>query len=143
MRIDKLDNYLIITCIVDDMLRAQETLKKTRIKQYNTVVLQTLSYCSENWTIKATDARRITAAEVKYMRKAAGYSLADRNTNTQITKELDIIIPVLDRKREYRRNRLQHVDRILHYRLPRIIPKKLQINRQKKPEETVKRFLDV
>jgi hypothetical protein len=38
------------------------------------------------WTIKARDARRITAAEMKYMRRTAGYTLTDRKTNTEITK---------------------------------------------------------
>jgi len=33
------------------------------------------------------DARRITAAEMKYMRKTAGYTWTDYKTNTQITKD--------------------------------------------------------
>jgi hypothetical protein len=33
-----------------------------------------LSYGSETWTVKARDARRITAAEMKYMRITAGYT---------------------------------------------------------------------
>jgi hypothetical protein len=31
-------------------------------------------YSSETWTAKASDARRITATEIKYMRRAAGYT---------------------------------------------------------------------
>jgi hypothetical protein len=31
-------------------------------------------YGSETWTIKARDARRITTAEMKYMRRTAGYT---------------------------------------------------------------------
>jgi len=41
-------------------------------------------------TIKARDARRITAAEVKYMRKTVGYTSTDYTTNTEIAKELKI-----------------------------------------------------
>jgi len=33
-----------------------------------------LLYRSENWTIEAGDARRIRAAEMKHMRKTAGYT---------------------------------------------------------------------
>jgi hypothetical protein len=36
-----------------------------------------LLYGSETWTIKARDARRITAAEMKYMRRIAGYTWTD------------------------------------------------------------------
>ena len=34
-----------------------------------------LLYGSETWTVKARDGRRITAAEMKYMRITAGYTL--------------------------------------------------------------------
>ena len=47
------------------------------------------------WTIKATDARRITAAEMKFMR-TAGYTWTDYRTNAQIAKELTIT-PILDK----------------------------------------------
>jgi len=36
-----------------------------------------LLYGRESWTIKARDARRITAAEMKYMRRTAGYTWTD------------------------------------------------------------------
>ena len=52
----------------------KKTLKKTRIKLYNTLALPVLLYGSETWTVKASDARRITAAEMKYMRRTAGYT---------------------------------------------------------------------
>jgi ABC-type ATPase involved in cell division len=46
--------------------------------------------------VKARDAKRITAAEMKYMRRRAGYMWTDYKTNTQITKELKIT-PILDK----------------------------------------------
>ena len=55
-------------------IRPQKTLKKTRIKLYNTLALPVLLYGSETWTIKARDVRRISAAEMKYMRRTAGYT---------------------------------------------------------------------
>jgi ABC-type ATPase involved in cell division len=47
-----------------------------------------LLYGSETWTVTARDASRITAAEMKYMRRTAGYIWTDHRTNTQIAKEL-------------------------------------------------------
>jgi len=67
------------------VFRPQKTL---RIKLYNTLALPVLLYGSEIWTIKARDARRITAAELKYVRRTAGYTWTDYKTNTQIAKEL-------------------------------------------------------
>jgi hypothetical protein len=55
---NKLNNYLRITGVIHTVFRP----KKTRIKLYNTLALPTLLYGSENWTIKARDAGRITAA---------------------------------------------------------------------------------
>jgi hypothetical protein len=62
---------LKITGIINNVFRPQKTFKKTKVKLYNTLVLPLLLYGSETWTIKARDARRITAAEMKYMRRRA------------------------------------------------------------------------
>jgi hypothetical protein len=74
----------------------QNTLKKTRIKLYNTLVLPALLHGSENWTITAGDARRISAAEMKCMRITAECTWTDHKTNTEIANELNIA-PVLGR----------------------------------------------
>jgi hypothetical protein len=79
-----------------------------------------LLYGSETWTIKASDTRRITAAEMKYMRRTAGYTWTDYKTNLHIAKELEITL-VLDKLLEYKRNWIQHVKRMARDRLPRIM----------------------
>jgi len=101
------------------MCFGHKNLKKTRIKFYNTLALPVLLYGSETWTIKVRDARRITAAVMKYMRRTAGYTWTDYKTNTQIAKELKTT-PILDKLLEYKRNWI-HVNRMLHKRIPRIV----------------------
>ena len=66
------------------------------------------------------DARRITAAEMKYMRRTAGYTWTDYKINSHIAKELEIT-PILDKLLEYKRNWIQHVNRMPRDRLPRIM----------------------
>jgi len=66
--------------------------------------------------VKAREARRITAAEMKYMRRKAEYTWTDYKTNTGIAKELNTT-PVLDKIQEYRTNWLQHINRMPHIRL--------------------------
>ena len=117
---NKLHNYLKITGILNNDFRPQKTLKKIRIKLYNTLALPVLLYGSETWNIKARDARRITAAEMKYMRRTAGYIWTDYQTNAQIAKELKIT-PILDKLLEYKRNWIQHVNRMPCNRLPRVM----------------------
>jgi hypothetical protein len=89
----KLNNYIKITGIINDMFKLQKTLKKTRIKLDNTLVLPVVLHGCENWTIRATDTRR----------KTAGYAWTDYKTNTEIEKELNIAIGV-DKIEEYIRN---------------------------------------
>jgi len=84
------------------VFRPQKTLKKTRIKLYNTLALPVLLYGSETWTIKASDARRITAAHMKYVRRTAGYTWTDYKTNAQIAKELKIT-PILNKLLEHKK----------------------------------------
>jgi hypothetical protein len=79
-----------------------------------------LLYGSDTRTIKARDARRITAAEMKYMRTTAGYTRSDNKTNAQIAKELKIT-RVLDKLLEYKRNWIQHVSRMPRNRLLRVM----------------------
>jgi len=77
------------------------------------LVLPVLLYGSETWTVKARGTRRITAAEMKYMRITAGYNWTDYKTNKQTAKELKIT-PILDKLLEYKRNWIQHVNRMPH-----------------------------
>jgi hypothetical protein len=117
---NQLHNYLKITGILNSVFRPQTTLKKTRIKLHNTLALPVLLHGRENWTVKTRDVRRITAAEMKYMRITAGYTWTDHKTNTQIAKELKIT-PILDKLLEYKRNWIQHVNRMPRNRLPRVM----------------------
>jgi hypothetical protein len=71
-------------------------------------------------TITARDASRITTEEMKYIRRTAGYIWTDYKTNIRIAKELKIT-PILDKLLEYKRNWIQHVNRMLRNRLPRIV----------------------
>ena len=74
---NKLHNFLKITGILNNGFKPKKPLKKTRIKLYNTPALPVLLYGSETRTLKASDTRRITAAEMKYMRRIAGYTWTD------------------------------------------------------------------
>jgi hypothetical protein len=75
--------------------------KSERKPEFNTLPFPYLLY--RNWTIKARDATRITAAEMKYMRRTAGYTWTDHKTNTEISKELNVN-PVLEKIQGYKGN---------------------------------------
>jgi len=58
------------------------------LKIYNTLVLPTFLYVSENWTLTALQTRRTEAAEMKLLRPLAGYTLHDHKTNDSLRREL-------------------------------------------------------
>jgi hypothetical protein len=72
--------YLKVTGTVNNVFRPQNTLKKTRLQLYNTLALPALLYGSEIGQFKGRDARRITATEMKYMRRTTGYTWTDHKT---------------------------------------------------------------
>ena len=57
---------------------------------YNTLVLPTFLYGSENWTLTASQRRGTDTAEMKLLRPLAGYTLYDHKTNDYIHCELQI-----------------------------------------------------
>ena len=89
---------------------------ETILKIYNTLVLPTFLYGSENWTLTALQRRRIEAEEVKLLRPLAGYTLYDQKTNESIRRELPIT-GILEKFDEYRRNWLSHLQRMPQNRI--------------------------
>jgi hypothetical protein len=84
---------------------------ETILKIYNTLVLPTFLYGSENWTLTASQRRRTEAADMKLLRPLAGYPLYDHKTNDSIRCELQTK-SILDKTDEYRWNWLLHLQRI-------------------------------
>jgi hypothetical protein len=90
------------------------------MKLYNKLALPVLLYGRETWTIKGGDARRKTAADMKYIRRRTGYTMTDYKTKAQIAKQLKIT-PVLDKLLEYKKGWIQHVNRMPRNRLPKVM----------------------
>jgi len=90
---------------------------ETILKIYNTLVLPTFLYGSENWILTALQRRRIEAAEMKLLRPLAGYTIYDHKTNAFICRELRIT-GILDKLDEYGWNWLSHLQRMPQNRIP-------------------------
>jgi hypothetical protein len=96
---DKLRSYLKIKGVINNMFRPQKTLKGRRTKLYHTLAFPTLLHVTENGTIKTRNETGITAAEIKYVRKTAGYTGTDYKANREFAKGLNIT-PLLDKMQE-------------------------------------------
>jgi hypothetical protein len=50
-----------------------------------------LTYGSEAWTIREQDGQRLTTAEIKFMRRTAGYCIVDRMRNKHISDKIKVM----------------------------------------------------
>jgi hypothetical protein len=116
-------------------------LKATRIKLHNTLDLPALLYGRQNRTIKARDARRVTAAEMKCMRITAGCTWTVYKTDAKIARELNIN-PVLDKIQEYRINWSRSANRMPRNRLP-MMTNNCRPKGRRNQGKQLKRLLDV
>jgi len=71
----------------------------------------------KNWTLTASQRRRIEAAEMKLLRPLAGYTLYDHKTKDYVHRELRIT-GILEKIDEYRRKWFQHLQRMPQNRIP-------------------------
>jgi len=90
---------------------------ETILKIYNTLVLPTFLYGSENWTLTTSQGRRIEGAEMKLLRPLAGHTLYDHKTNDYIRRELQIT-GIQEKIDECRRNWFRHLQRMPQNRIP-------------------------
>jgi len=104
---NKLNHYVKIAGIINNMFRPHKTSKKTRIKLYYTLAFPAVLNGSENLTITARDKKNDSSRD-EYMRKTAGHTWTDYKTNNENAKE-----PQLWTKyRNTERNWLQRVNRM-------------------------------
>jgi hypothetical protein len=62
-----------------------------------------LCYGSEAWTVLKSDEGRITACEIKFMRRTGGYTKWDLKRNEEVLNELKVE-PILDYICRYQNN---------------------------------------
>jgi hypothetical protein len=127
---------LKIAGVINGVFRPQKTLKKTIIKLYITLALPAILYGIENWAVIARDARRITAAEMKYVRTTTGCTWTEYETNTEIKNELNITQICTNHKTTentgYTIYCIQNASK-----QSTVDNKELQTERQKEPGETI------
>jgi hypothetical protein len=75
-------------------------------------------YGSEAWTICRSDRTRITTAEIKFLRRTAGYTKLDKKRNTDILRELKIN-SALQHTDQYNNKWKHHVQKMDRSHIPR------------------------
>jgi hypothetical protein len=63
-----------------------KTRKDTQLKFYKVMAAPVLLYGCENWALNRVDRRKTQTAEMKFLRRVAGYTLRDEVTNIPYEK---------------------------------------------------------
>ena len=115
-RIAKANN--IYYQINNTVIGKKEVSTETKLQVYNTVFIPTLTYGSESWVIDTKTESRITASEMRYLRKVKGVTKRERIRNKNIREELKV--KPLNKYIETRALRwMGHVTRMDSSRLPK------------------------
>ena len=117
---EKITKFLRVTGLINRIMNPNNIRKETRIRIYNTLAVPMLTYGSEVWALKKRDKQRISAAEMRFMRKTAKVTLRDRKRNTDILNTLEAT-PIIKKIKNYRKNWRRHVNRMPETRSPRMI----------------------
>jgi hypothetical protein len=70
----KISKYSKTMGIINNVLKPSLVQKHTHIRIYKTLARPMLSYGSEAWTTRKSDKSRITACEIKFKHRTAGYT---------------------------------------------------------------------
>jgi hypothetical protein len=84
---------------------------------YVTLTRPVLIYGSEAWTIRKADEKRLQGAEMKFLRKTAGFTLWDHKRNEEILKNLQVE-PIFKFIQNYWANWKERIERMDSSRIP-------------------------
>ncbi|PSN45800.1 hypothetical protein C0J52_10758 [Blattella germanica] len=117
---NNITKYTKITGVLNKFFKPSQVQRHTRLKMYKTLARPVLTYGSEEWTIKKTNEKRLTAAEMRFKRRTAGCSLLEHRRNAEILEEVKIYL-ITEYVQHYRRNWKSHVQWMNNNRVPKQI----------------------
>jgi hypothetical protein len=118
----KAANFVKVLGIINQIFRPSLVSRHTKMSIYKTLARPVLSYGSDAWAIRKTDEKRLTSAEMRFLRRTAGHTRWDHKRNEDILTELQVS-QITEFIYQYRKNWKEHVDRISSDRIPKMILK--------------------
>jgi hypothetical protein len=91
----------------------------TKLRLHNITSKASLCYGSENWIINKRDARKLEAAQMRFLRPLLELTRLDRQRNPEIRNSLKVD-NIVDDIKQYQRRWVDHLERMDRSRLPRL-----------------------
>ena len=102
------------------LIRKKEVSQKAKQQIFNTVYKPTLLYGSESWAVNSKTGQKITAAEMKFLRRISNKTKRDLIRNTKIRDDLKVK-PILNEIESKQLKWYGHVKRMEKGRIPKKI----------------------
>jgi hypothetical protein len=80
----KAANFVEVLGIINQMFKPSLVSRHTSIRIYKILARPVLSYGIEAWPIRRTDERRLISAEMRFLRRTAGYTRWDHKRKEDI-----------------------------------------------------------
>jgi hypothetical protein len=77
----KAANFVRVLGVINKIFKPSLVSRHTRIRIYKSLARPVVSYGSEAWTIRRTDEKRLISAEMRFLRRTAGYTRWDNKRN--------------------------------------------------------------
>ena len=78
----------VVGAMRKEVLERRELLKKTKLRVFNAMVVPTLIYGCENWTMQRRHESKLQASEMMFLRRVEGVSRLDRVRNEDVRRSL-------------------------------------------------------
>ena len=94
-----------------EVIEHKELSKATKLRVINAMVVPTLLYGSETWTLQRRHRSKIQAMEMRYLRRVEGVTRMDRLANKDIKRRLGVeaVLEVADRKKKEWRKKIEEI----------------------------------
>ena len=102
----------VVGAMRKQVLDRRELKKSTKLRVYNAMVLPTLLYGCETWTMQQRHVSSLQALEMRYLRRVQGVTRLNRVRNEDIRRALrqDAVLDVVKAKQIAWREKLEQID---------------------------------
>ena len=95
-----------------EVLDRKELKKATKMRVYNAIMLPTMLYGSETWTVMKRHESRLGATEMAYLRRVEGVTMMDRVRNADVREAVgqEEVMEKVKRKQRAWKEKLEQME---------------------------------